>query len=79
MTLGSGQGLLPRDSRSVDRPRGGDENRTAGPLISTVKESLVNRRLGTGLAVFIEAEQPTDVVAVIRGNGPSGRLDVRPS
>jgi hypothetical protein len=38
-----------------------------------VKESLVNRRLGTGLAVFIEAEQPTDVVAVIRGNGPSGR------
>jgi hypothetical protein len=25
------------------------------------------------MAVFVEADQPTDLVAIIRGNGPNGR------
>ncbi|MGH2821953.1 MAG: hypothetical protein ACRDLY_02845 [Thermoleophilaceae bacterium] len=38
-----------------------------------IVHEMVNHRLGTELAVFVEAEQPTDLVAVIRGNGPNGR------
>ena len=38
-----------------------------------IVHEIVNHRLGTEVAVFVEADQPTDLVAVIRGNGPNGR------
>ena len=38
-----------------------------------IVQDMVNRRLGSELAVFVEADQPNDLVAVIRGKGPTGR------
>jgi hypothetical protein len=38
-----------------------------------VAHEMVNGRMRRPIAVFIEGDEPTDLVAVIRGNGPGGR------
>ena len=59
-----GIGYIPPDPETdyYGRPRG-----------YCVVHDMPNRRLGTDLVVFVEADQPTELVAVIRGNGPNGQ------